>query len=84
MENAGKLNMEEYQYFLTGGVVLDRSEQMDNPCESTLICTNTKNWFKLLMPVYFIFPFSLALRSCLGQYHGIGQIDWFSWNRHVL
>ena len=32
MENGGKLNMEEYNFFLRGGVVLDREGQMDNPC----------------------------------------------------
>lgn len=32
MENGGKLNMEEYNFFLRGGIVLDREGQMDNPC----------------------------------------------------
>ena len=32
MEAAGKLDMEEYSYFLKGGIVLDRETQMDNPC----------------------------------------------------
>ena len=32
LEAAGKLNMDEYQFFLKGGVVLDRENQMDNPC----------------------------------------------------
>lgn len=36
MEEAKKLNMEEYQFFLTGGVILDRGEQMDNPCSKWL------------------------------------------------
>lgn len=36
MEAAGKLNMDEYNFFLRGGVVLDREGQMDNPCSSWL------------------------------------------------
>ena len=36
MEAAGKLNMEEYNFFLRGGIVLDREGQMDNPCASWL------------------------------------------------
>jgi len=32
MEASGKINREEYQFFLKGGVVLDRENQMDNPC----------------------------------------------------
>jgi len=32
LEAAGKLHMEEYDFFLRGGVVLDRETQMDNPC----------------------------------------------------
>ena len=36
MEAAGKLNMDEYGFFLRGGVVLDREGQMDNPCSSWL------------------------------------------------
>jgi len=37
LEDANQLNMEEYQFFLKGGVVLDRGEQMDNPCDSKQI-----------------------------------------------
>ena len=33
LEAAGKLHMEEYDFFLRGGVVLDRETQMDNPCK---------------------------------------------------
>ncbi|KAL5251273.1 hypothetical protein ACHWQZ_G016836 [Mnemiopsis leidyi] len=33
MEAAGKLDMEEYTFFLKGGVVMDRETQMDNPCK---------------------------------------------------
>lgn len=36
LEAAGKLNMDEYQFFLKGGVVLDRENQMDNPCSNWL------------------------------------------------
>jgi len=36
MEASGKINMDEYNFFLRGGVVLDREEQMDNPCSTWL------------------------------------------------
>jgi dynein heavy chain len=33
LESANKINMDEYNFFLRGGVVLDRETQMDNPCK---------------------------------------------------
>ncbi|VEL17305.1 unnamed protein product [Protopolystoma xenopodis] len=36
LEAAGKLNQEEYNFFLRGGVVLDQENQMDNPCSTWL------------------------------------------------
>nr|XP_019958870.1 PREDICTED: dynein heavy chain 2, axonemal [Paralichthys olivaceus] len=36
LEVAGKLNMDEYSFFLRGGLVLDKEDQMDNPCSSWL------------------------------------------------
>nr|XP_039250408.1 dynein heavy chain 2, axonemal-like [Styela clava] len=36
LEAAGKLNMDEYNFFLRGGIVLDREGQMDNPCPQWL------------------------------------------------
>ncbi|XP_047429543.1 dynein axonemal heavy chain 2 [Mugil cephalus] len=36
LEVAGKLNMDEYNFFLRGGLVLDKEDQMDNPCISWL------------------------------------------------
>ncbi|KAH0626110.1 hypothetical protein JD844_000881 [Phrynosoma platyrhinos] len=36
LEVAGNLKMDEYNFFLRGGVVLDREGQMDNPCTSWL------------------------------------------------
>ncbi|XP_006899240.1 PREDICTED: dynein heavy chain 2, axonemal [Elephantulus edwardii] len=36
LETSGKLNMDEYNFFLRGGVVLDREGQMDNPCTNWL------------------------------------------------
>ncbi|CAI8007748.1 Dynein heavy chain 2, axonemal [Geodia barretti] len=33
LESAGKLNLDEYNFFLRGGIVLDREAQMDNPCK---------------------------------------------------
>lgn len=41
LEAAGKLNMDEYNFFLRGGVVLDREGQMDNPCTQWL---NESSW----------------------------------------
>ncbi|ESN99364.1 hypothetical protein HELRODRAFT_67097 [Helobdella robusta] len=32
LKSAGKINTEEYNFFLYGGIVLDRDNQMDNPC----------------------------------------------------
>ncbi|XP_018428368.1 PREDICTED: dynein heavy chain 2, axonemal [Nanorana parkeri] len=43
LEVAGKLNMDEYNFFLRGGVVLDREEQMDNPCQGWLSDANWDN-----------------------------------------
>ena len=36
MLNFNKLNMDEYNFFLRGGIVLDKDGQMDNPCTSWL------------------------------------------------
>ncbi|XP_065644391.1 dynein axonemal heavy chain 2 isoform X2 [Hydra vulgaris] len=36
LEASGKINIDEYNFFLRGGVVLDKEEQMDNPCSSWL------------------------------------------------
>ncbi|ESP04959.1 hypothetical protein LOTGIDRAFT_184938 [Lottia gigantea] len=36
LEHAGKINMDEYNFFLRGGVVIDRENQMDNPCSAWL------------------------------------------------
>ncbi|CAJ1086733.1 dynein heavy chain 2%2C axonemal-like [Xyrichtys novacula] len=36
LEVAGKLNTDEYNFFLRGGLVLDKEDQMDNPCPSWL------------------------------------------------
>ncbi|KAM4612372.1 dynein axonemal heavy chain 2 [Polymixia lowei] len=36
LEVAGKLNMDEYGFFLRGGLVLDKEGQLDNPCGSWL------------------------------------------------
>ncbi|XP_053341025.1 dynein axonemal heavy chain 2 [Clarias gariepinus] len=43
LEVAGKLNMEEYSFFLRGGLVLDREGQMENPCSSWLADSNWDN-----------------------------------------
>ncbi|KAL8578359.1 Dynein heavy chain 2, axonemal [Nucella lapillus] len=36
LENAGKLNKDEYNFLIRGGVVIDRDNQMDNPCPGWL------------------------------------------------
>ncbi|CAG5116906.1 unnamed protein product, partial [Candidula unifasciata] len=36
LEHARRLNMDEYNFFLRGGVVIDRENQMDNPCTTWL------------------------------------------------
>lgn len=38
-----QVNMNEYQFLLTGGVVLDRKEQMENPCASWITDVNWDN-----------------------------------------
>ncbi|XP_063712783.1 dynein axonemal heavy chain 2-like isoform X4 [Symsagittifera roscoffensis] len=43
LEAAQKLNLDEYQFFLKGGIVLDREEQMDNPCSQWLTDSNWDN-----------------------------------------
>ncbi|OAF69166.1 Axonemal beta dynein heavy chain 2 [Intoshia linei] len=36
IEAAGKLNKDEYNFFLRGGIVVNRENQMDNPCSNWL------------------------------------------------
>ncbi|XP_042256267.1 dynein axonemal heavy chain 2 [Thunnus maccoyii] len=43
LEVAGKLNMDEYSFFLRGGLVLDKEDQMDNPCTSWLVDSSWDN-----------------------------------------
>ncbi|KAM6908082.1 dynein axonemal heavy chain 2-like [Lycodopsis pacificus] len=43
LEVAGKLNMEEYNFFLRGGLVLDKKNQMYNPCTSWLVDSSWDN-----------------------------------------
>ncbi|XP_056602033.1 dynein axonemal heavy chain 2 isoform X3 [Triplophysa dalaica] len=43
LEASGKLNMDEYSFFLRGGLVLDKEEQMDNPCSNWLFDANWDN-----------------------------------------
>ncbi|XP_042367999.1 dynein axonemal heavy chain 2 [Plectropomus leopardus] len=43
LEVAGKLNIDEYSFFLRGGIVLDREDQMDNPCTSWLVDSSWDN-----------------------------------------
>uniref|UniRef100_A0A3Q1IX48 Dynein axonemal heavy chain 2 n=1 Tax=Anabas testudineus TaxID=64144 RepID=A0A3Q1IX48_ANATE len=43
LEVAGKLNMDEYSFFLRGGLVLDKEDQMDNPCSSWLVDSSWDN-----------------------------------------
>ncbi|XP_076026906.1 dynein axonemal heavy chain 2 [Genypterus blacodes] len=43
MEVAGKLNMDEYSFFLRGGIVLNKEGQMDNPCPGWLADSSWDN-----------------------------------------
>ncbi|XP_056156824.1 dynein axonemal heavy chain 2 [Lampris incognitus] len=43
MEVAGKLNMDEYSFYLRGGLVLDKEGQMRNPCTSWLADSSWDN-----------------------------------------
>ncbi|KAI3375810.1 hypothetical protein L3Q82_004092 [Scortum barcoo] len=43
LEVSGKLNMDEYSFFLRGGLVLDKEDQMDNPCPSWLADSSWDN-----------------------------------------
>ncbi|XP_044040597.1 dynein axonemal heavy chain 2-like isoform X2 [Siniperca chuatsi] len=43
LEVAGKLNMDEYSFFLRGGLVLDKEDQMDNPCTTWLADSSWDN-----------------------------------------
>ncbi|CAJ0965699.1 unnamed protein product [Ranitomeya imitator] len=70
LEVAGKLNMDEYNFFLRGGLVLDREEQMDNPCPGWLSDANWDNITEL---------------DKLANFHGIMNSfeqyprDWHQW-----
>ena len=70
LEAAGKLNMDEYQFFLKGGIVLDKENQMDNPCSNWLADQLWDNITEL---------------AKLANYHGIIESfeqyprDWHSW-----
>ncbi|KAK2862756.1 hypothetical protein Q5P01_002289 [Channa striata] len=43
LEVAGKLNMDEYSFFLRGGLVIDKEDQMENPCTSWLADSSWDN-----------------------------------------
>ncbi|XP_057714813.1 dynein axonemal heavy chain 2 isoform X3 [Corythoichthys intestinalis] len=43
LEVAGTLNMDEYSFFLRGGIVLDKRAQMENPCSSWLVDSSWDN-----------------------------------------
>ncbi|CAF1063283.1 unnamed protein product [Rotaria sordida] len=70
LEAAGKINMDEYQFFLRGGIVLDRESQMDNPNPQWLADSSWDNITEL---------------AKLANFHGIIESfeqyprDWFQW-----
>ncbi|XP_061620043.1 LOW QUALITY PROTEIN: dynein axonemal heavy chain 2 [Phyllopteryx taeniolatus] len=43
LEVAGTLNMDEYSFFLRGGIVLDKRAQMENPCSNWLVDSSWDN-----------------------------------------
>ena len=63
MEASGKINMDEYNFFLRGGVVLDREEQMDNPCSNWLSDAAWDNVTELDKWVSFFFDLLYFLSS---------------------
>ncbi|CAF1579491.1 unnamed protein product, partial [Adineta steineri] len=70
LEASGKINMDEYQFFLRGGIVLDRESQMDNPNPQWLADSSWDNITEL---------------AKLANFHGIIESfeqyprDWFQW-----
>ncbi|XP_064181287.1 dynein axonemal heavy chain 2 [Anguilla rostrata] len=70
LEVAGKLHMDEYSFFLRGGLVLDKEGQMDNPCSGWLSDANWDNITEL---------------DKLGNFHGLMSSfeqyprDWQQW-----
>ena len=74
MEAAQKLNMAEYNYFLRGGQVLDRSLQMPNPAPSWL---NATAWDNIT-----------EMDRCLPKFQGLSNSfeqstrDWNLWFTH--
>ncbi|XP_063042411.1 dynein axonemal heavy chain 2 [Engraulis encrasicolus] len=70
LEVAGKLNMDEYSFFLRGGLVLDKEGQMDNPCPSWLSDSNWDNITELDKLTSFH-----GLMSSFEQY----PKDWHLW-----
>jgi dynein heavy chain, axonemal len=69
LEAANKLSMEEYQFFLKGGIVLDRENQMDNPCSwlSDQLWDNVTELAKLA-----------NFRSIIASFEQYPR-DWYSW-----
>ena len=47
LEEMGKLNSEEYMFFLRGGIVIDRAHQMDNPVPNWLSSLSWDNMTEL-------------------------------------
>ncbi|KAK9721112.1 ATP-binding dynein motor region [Popillia japonica] len=74
LEAQGKVVPSEYNFFLKGGVVLDRENQMDNPCSAWL---NDVAWD------------NVTELDKLGGFHGvIGSFeqyprDWHAWYTHA-
>uniref|UniRef100_A0A2K6C7M2 Dynein axonemal heavy chain 2 n=1 Tax=Macaca nemestrina TaxID=9545 RepID=A0A2K6C7M2_MACNE len=74
LETSGKLNMDEYNFFLRGGVVLDREGQMDNPCTSWLADAYWDNITELDKLTNFH-----GLMNSFEQY----PRDWHLWYTHA-
>ncbi|XP_069015317.1 dynein axonemal heavy chain 2 [Embiotoca jacksoni] len=54
LEMDGDLNMDEYNFFLRGGLVLDKKDQIDNPCSSWLADSSWDNITELTkLPTFF-------------------------------
>ncbi|XP_029381754.1 dynein heavy chain 2, axonemal [Echeneis naucrates] len=70
LEVAGKLNMDEYNFFLRGGLVLNKRDQMKNPCPSWLADSSWDNITELSELQNFT-----GLKYSFEQYHQ----DWKHW-----
>ena len=56
LEDIGKISSAEYNFLLKGGVVLDRKNQLDNPCPS-----------ELFLPIKSVHKFTCVITYIIGR-----------------